>query len=77
MLFLHSSKVKRYSGSALRQNASFALGLQKDREAVQNSLIYTFSNGFVEGDNNRLKMIKRTMYGRASMNLLSAKVILQ
>ena len=33
------------------------------------------SNGFVEGTNSRLKMIRRTMYGRCSRQLLSAKLM--
>ena len=56
------------------QFASFAHGLQNDYEAVKNAVIYPYSNGFVEGSNNRLKMIKRTMYGRANLPLLSVKV---
>ena len=32
------------------------------------------SNGFVEGTNSRLKMIKRTMYGRCGKRLLEAKL---
>ncbi|WP_062276706.1 transposase [Flexilinea flocculi] len=51
-------------------------GLMNDYEAVQNAVIYPYSNGFVEGCNNRLKMIKRTMYGRARISLLRAKIIL-
>ncbi|NFB73608.1 transposase, partial [Clostridium butyricum] len=34
------------------------------------------SNGFVEGTNSKLKMIKRTMYGRCSKKLLAAKLML-
>ena len=33
-----------------------------------------YSNGFVEGTNSRLKMIKRTMYGRCGRKLLEAKL---
>lgn len=33
-----------------------------------------YSNGFVEGTNSRLKMIKRTMYGRCRKQLLEAKL---
>lgn len=43
---------------------SFAKGLAKDIEAVENSVASSRSNGFVEGINNKFKMIKRTMYGR-------------
>ena len=45
----------------------------------KNVLIYEaiiLSNGFVEGTNSKLKMIKRTMYGRCGKELLAAKLIL-
>ena len=50
-------------------------GLEKDIEAVENSVASPLSNGFVEGTNNKLKMIKRTMYGRCSRQLLEAKLM--
>ena len=34
-----------------------------------------YGNGFIEGNNNRLKMIKRIMYGRAKMQLLATRVL--
>ena len=42
-------------------------------EAVENSVASPLSNGFVEGTNNKLKKIKRNMYGRCSRQLLEAK----
>ena len=39
-------------------------GLKKDIDAVENAVVSPLSNGFVEGINNRTKMIKRVMYGR-------------
>lgn len=68
--------IMKYSGCDLKPIVSFANGLINDYEAVQNAVIYPYSNGFVEGCNNRLKMIKRTMYGRARISLLRAKIIL-
>ena len=50
---------------------SFAEGLKRDIVAVENAVAYDYSNGFVEGTNSRLKMIKRTMYGRCRKQLLS------
>lgn len=64
-----------YSQSSIRTVASFANGLLTDIDAVSNSVTSTLSNGFVEGNNNRIKVIKRIMYGRAKINLLSAKVV--
>ncbi|MGV8165324.1 MAG: transposase [Alkaliphilus sp.] len=55
---------------------SFANGLAKDIDAIENAVAYDLSNGFVEGTNSKLKMIKRTMYGRCKLNLLSAKMML-
>ncbi|MGN2338122.1 transposase [Clostridium cagae] len=45
-------------------------GLLRDIEAIENSVSSDLSNGFVEGTNNKLKMIKRTMYGRCSKSFL-------
>ena len=63
-----------YSQSSIKAIASFANGLLTDIDAVNNSVTSLLSNGFVEGNNNRIKVIKRIMYGRAKIKLLSAKV---
>jgi transposase len=55
---------------------SFAKGLLKDWEAVKACVIYTDSNGVTEGNVNRLKNIKRQMYGRAGFELLRRKIVL-
>jgi hypothetical protein len=53
----------------------FAKGLQVDFTAVQNAFLMPISNGVVEGNVNRLKAIKRQMYGRAGYDLLAKKVM--
>lgn len=55
---------------------SFARGLLTDIDAVENGIKMSWSNGAVEGHVNRIKSIKRQMYGRASFELLRRKVIL-
>jgi len=55
---------------------TFARGLSRDIEAVENGINMQWSNGAVEGHVNRIKSIKRQMYGRASFELLRKKVIL-
>ena len=45
-----------------------------DRPLLNFAFCIDFSNGFVEGTNSRLKMIKRTMYGRYGRQLLEAKL---
>lgn len=47
----------------------------KDYDAVKASMTFPWSNGPVEGQINRLKMLKRQMYGRASLDLLSRRFI--
>ena len=54
---------------------SFASNLLKDFDAVNNAVITPYSNGQVEGQVNRLKNIKRRMYGRASFSLLRKMVL--
>jgi transposase len=53
----------------------FAEGLGRDQAAVQAALEESWSNGPVEGHVNRLKTIKRQMYGRAGLALLRARVL--
>jgi transposase len=52
----------------------FAEGLRQDEAAVAAALRVKWSNGPVEGHVNRLKTIKRQMYGRAGLELLRARV---
>jgi len=53
---------------------NFATGLRSDQAAVAAALTEKWSNGPVEGQVNRLKVIKRQMYGRAGLPLLRARV---
>jgi predicted transcriptional regulator len=56
---------------------SFLDGTFKDIEAVKNGIIYQYNNGLAEGSVNKIKVIKRIMYGRNSFELLKAKILLQ
>lgn len=53
----------------------FARTLRQDLAAVRNAITETWSNGQTEGQINRLKMLKRAMYGRAGIDLLRARMI--
>jgi transposase len=53
----------------------FATGLRADYEAVKAGLRLPWSNGPVEGHINRLKMLKRQMFGRAKLDLLSRRFL--
>jgi transposase len=54
---------------------SFANGIRQDFAAVKNALALPWSNGQTEGQVNRLKVIKRQMYGRAHFDLLRRRVL--
>jgi transposase len=55
--------------------AQFARTLRRDLSAVELAITAPWSNGPLEGHINRLKMIKRQMYGRAGFALLKARVL--
>lgn len=54
---------------------TFATGLKREQSAVEAALSLPYSNGQTEGQVNRLKMIKRQMYGRASFELLRRRFL--
>lgn len=54
---------------------SFIYGLKRDWDAVRNAIKYEYSNGLVEGSINKLKVIKRIMYGRCSFDTLRTKTL--
>jgi transposase len=55
--------------------APFARGIARDREAVSAAIVEPWSNGQTEGQINKLKLVKRMMYGRAKIDLLEARLI--
>lgn len=56
---------------------NFASNLKKDFNAINNAVITSYSNGQVEGQVNRLKNIKRRMYGRAGFHMLRNMVLIK
>jgi Transposase len=55
---------------------SLAIGIRNDQQAVTNGPTLHWNSGRVEGTVNKIKMIKRQMYGRAGFDLLRKRVIL-
>jgi transposase len=53
----------------------FAKTLRQDKSVVQNAVTDPWSNGQTDGQINRLKTLKRSMYGRASIELLRARML--
>ena len=62
-------------GCRIHAMQAFAAKLRHDIDAVRNAIREPWSNGQTEGQINRLKMLKRAMYGRAtSVALLCARM---
>ena len=55
---------------------SFVRDIKRDYDAVLNGLTMPWSSGVVEGNANRVKMLKRQTYGRAAFPLLRKRVLL-
>jgi transposase len=55
---------------------SFVVGVRSDFGAVTAGLTLPFSSGAVEGQVNRIKMLKRQMFGRAGVDLLRKRILL-
>ena len=55
----------------------FAAKLKEDLSAVRAAFSSPWSSGQVEGQINRLKYLKRQMYGRAKLDLLRIRVLHQ
>jgi transposase len=70
------SWLARATTRALRAVQRFAQGLRDDDEAVKAGVTLPWSNGPVEGHINRLKLVKRQMFGRARLDLLRRRFLL-
>lgn len=63
--------VDKYKDSALK---NFCESIKKDITPVKNAISYkTISSGFVEGNNNKFKLLKRIVYGRSNLTNLEKK----
>ncbi len=67
--------MKQVETSSFREVQRFARGLERDKEEVLAGLTLIYSNGQVEGQINKLKLIKRQGYGRAGFPLLRQRVL--
>jgi len=55
---------------------AFVNGLRRDLDAVINAILFDCNNGLAEGSVNKLKLVKRIMYGRCSFAMLRSKALL-
>lgn len=65
----------RATTSGITELDRFARGLTDDRAAVEAGLSLEWSNGQTEGQVNKLKLLKRSMYGRANFDLLRLRLL--
>jgi len=65
----------RATHSAITEFEGFAKSIRKDRAAIDAALTTEWSNGQLEGGVNKLKTLKRQMYGRASFDLLRQRTL--
>lgn len=61
--------------SAIKEFVNFAEGLSKEKPSIEAALTLKWSQCQVEGQVNRLKLLKRQMFGRAKLDLLSQRVL--
>ena len=64
------------SDCGVRAVATFAAGLDHDGAAVRAALTLPWSNAQAEGQVTKLKLLKRSMYGRAKLDLLRRRLLL-
>jgi transposase len=76
---LRGEELEQWVQNALQSHIpemmAFAQKLRQDQAAVQVGLTLKWNNGVVEGNVNRLKLLKRSMYGRANFDLLRLRVL--
>ena len=65
--------LKEYEKSEIQ---AFCTGIKKDILPVKNAISFSISSGFVEGNNNKFKLIKRILYGRSKIVNLFRKCYL-
>ncbi len=65
--------LEKYAGSSLD---GFCDNIKRDIAPVKNAISLEISSGFVEGNNNKFKLIKRIVYGRSKLVNLSKKCFL-
>jgi transposase len=68
--------LKRAKETDSDEMMSFVNGIQRDKAAVIHAIAFPYNNGLAEGKINKLKTIKRVMYGRCGFDTLRTKVLL-
>jgi transposase len=67
--------LERVKASQIRELQGFVAGVERDKAAVVAGLTLPYSNGQTQGQVNKLKSLKRQMYGRATFEVLRKRVL--
>lgn len=67
--------ISNVSNLKIKELNGYIKGLKNDYDSIENAIIFDYNNGLAEGSVNKLKTIKRIMYGRNNFELLRSKVI--
>ena len=67
--------LEEVDGANIPELTGFANGLRADRAAVEAGITLPWNQGQTEGQVNRLKTLKRTMYGRGKLDLLKLRLL--
>jgi DNA invertase Pin-like site-specific DNA recombinase len=68
--------IRKVSALNIEELNRFINGMVKDLPAIKNAITYANNNGIAEGSVNKVKVLKRIMYGRCSFDLLRKKVLM-
>lgn len=69
--------IDNYKAYGVDSFKKYAKGLGEDFNAVRNAILNrSISNGPIEGINNKIKLLRRTRYGRAKIELINALAVL-
>lgn len=69
--------IRKFWKTEINTLKAFITGIKMDFKAVKNTIKYNVTNGITEGFVNKLKVVKRIMYGRAGLELLKRKMIME
>jgi transposase len=69
------SWMEQAANSGIPELKSFVTGIERDYDAVHAALCLPWSQGITEGKVNKLKTLKRAMYGRAGIPLLRQRLL--
>ena len=69
--------MKQHWKTKLTTLKTFVIGIKKDFKAVRNTIRLNVTNGITEGYVNKLKAVKRVMFGRAGIELLKRKLVME